>query len=278
MRRSYLALAVLTAACASAGASYKSGVAPKSFDKPPFYGGAKVPNVAGVAYLPIRYQADRSDPKGDAGSPAATLVTEMNAYLDSITTSAKLLPNVTEVGTAPDVHFGCATLAGCISDGDENADHRLQLWVGRPSPDWIDWIGTALDSASHDKVLLITLELGEYWPRRKGLSLGKELRLGTGYSVEVPWLTSLEHTIYVVQLTGVLVGRDGRAIRIGAEGMLAKPTPVVMRALGVGLGIKDEDIERLRTFRRDDLSGQPLVWQVALRNLVLQLTGRVGQS
>jgi len=101
VRRSYLALAVLTAACASAGASDKSGVAPKSFDKPPFYAGAKVPNVASVGYLPIRYQADRSDPKGDAGSPAATLVTEMNAYLDSIATFAKLLPNVTEVGTAP---------------------------------------------------------------------------------------------------------------------------------------------------------------------------------
>ena len=79
MRRSNPALAVLIAACASAGASYKSGVAPKSLDKPPFYAGAKVPNVAGVAYLPIRYQADRSDPKGDAGSPAATLVTKMNA-------------------------------------------------------------------------------------------------------------------------------------------------------------------------------------------------------
>jgi len=49
-----------------------------------------------------------------------------------------------------------------------------------------------------------------------------------------------------------------------------------MSALGVGLGIKDEDIERLRTFRRDDLSGQPLVWQVALRNLASRLTGRVG--
>jgi len=277
---SYIALAVLTAACASTGSSHKSGVEPKDFSRPPFYAGAAVPNVAGVVHLPIRYQAaDRSEPKGDAGSPAAVLVAEMNAYLDSIATSAKLLPNVPEVGTPPDVHFGCGTLSDCISDGDENADHRLHLWVGRPSPNWIGWIGTALDSVSHDKALLITMELGEYWPRRKGLSLGKELRLGTDYSVGVPWLTSLEHTIYVVQLTGVLVGRDGRAIRIGAEGMLAKPTPIVITGtLGAELSIRDGDIERLRTLRRDDLPGQPLVWQVALRNLVSQLTGRVGQS
>jgi hypothetical protein len=38
--------------------------------------------------------------------------------------------------------------------------------------------------------------------------------------------------------------------------------------------VTDDDIERLRTLRRDDLPGQPLVWQVALRNLVSQLTGR----
>lgn len=278
MRRAYLALAVLTAACASAGSSVNNGVAVKEFKKPPFYAGATVPNVAGVAYLPVRYQAERTDPKGDAGSPAAALVTEMNAYLDSIATPARLLPNITEVGTPPDVHFGCGTLGDCASGGDENADHHLRLWVGRPSPDWIGWIGAALDSASHDKVLVITMEFGEYWPRQKGLSLGKEVRLGTGYSVGVPLLTSLEHTIYVVQLTGVLVGRDGRAIRIGAEGMLAKPTPIVLSALDVGLGIRDGDIERLRTLRRDDLPGQPLVWQVALRNLVSQLTGRIGQS
>jgi hypothetical protein len=278
MRRAYLALAVLTAACASAGSSVNSGVAPKEFKKPPFYAGASVPNVAGVAYLPIRYQAERTDPRGDAGSPAAAFVTEMNAYLDSIATPARLLPNVTEAGTPPDVHFGCGTLGDCAGGGNEDADHRSRLWVGRPSPDWIGWIGAALDSASHDKLLVITMEFGEYWPRQKGLSLGKEVRLGTGYSVGVPLLTSLEHTICVVQLTGVLVGRDGRAIRIGAEGMLAKPTPIALSALDVGLGIRNGDIERLRTLRRDDLPGQPLVWQVALRTLVSQLTGRVGQS
>jgi hypothetical protein len=38
--------------------------------------------------------------------------------------------------------------------------------------------------------------------------------------------------------------------------------------------ISDEDVQRLRTARREDLPGQPLVWQVGLRNLVAQLTGR----
>ena len=263
---SYIALAVLAAACASAGATYKSGVAPKSFDKPPFYAGAEMPNVAGIAHLPIRYQRGAEqgaqfEPKDATGSPAATLVAEMNAYLDSIAASAKLSPASAEVGSAPDVHFGClpAMIGGdCVGDGDEDTNHQLELSVGRPSQDWIGWLGTALDSASHDKVLLITLELGQYWPRQKGLSLGKEVRLGSDYTVGVPWLTSLERPVAVVQLTGALVARDGRAIRIGAEGMLAKRSHIVVSALGAQSLISDEDIEHLRTIRRDDLPGHPL--------------------
>ena len=283
---SYIALAVLTAACASAGASYKSGVAPTSFDKPPFYAGADVPNVAGVAHLPIRYQRGAEqgaqfEPKGATGSPAAALVAEMNAYLDSIGASVKITPVSAEVGSAPDVHFGClpAMIGGdCLGDGEETGNHELELSVGRPSKDWIGWLGTALDSTSHDKALLITLELGQYWPRQKGLSLGKEVRLGSDYTVGVPWLTSLEHPVAVVQLTGALVGRDGRAIRIGAEGMLAKRSHILVSALGAQSLVSDEDIDRLRTLRRDDLPGQPLVWQIALKNLVSQLTGRGDQS
>ena len=277
--------AALSAACASPGATYKSGVAPKSFDKPPFYAGAAVaPNDSKVAHLPIRYQRGAEqgaqfEPTDGSSSPAATLVAEMNAFLDSIAMSAKLSPSAVEVGTAPDVHFGCmqAMIGGdCVGDGDEDANHELQLSIGRPSTDWTQWIGTTLDSASQARALMITLELGQYWPRQKGLSLGKEIRLGSDYTVGIPWLTSLERPIAVVQLTGALIGRDGRAIRIGAEGMLAKRSNIALSAIGAQMLVTDDDIERLRTLRRDDLPGQPLVWQVALKNLVSQLTGRAG--
>ena len=285
IRFAYMAVAALVAACASPGATYKSGVAPRSFDKPPFYAGAAAaPNDSKVAHLPIRYQRGAEqgaqfEPTNASSSPVAALVAEMNAYLDSLAMSAKLSPGSVEVGTAPDVHFGCmqAMIGGdCLGDGDEDASHELQLSIGRPSTDWTQWIGTTLDRASHAQALMITLELGQYWPRQKGLSLGKEIRLGSDYTVGVPWLTSLERPIAVVQLTGALIGRDGRAIRIGAEGMLAKRSNIALSAIGAQMLVTDDDIERLRTLRRDDLPGQPLVWQVALRNLVSQLTGRAG--
>ena len=35
--------------------------------------------------------------------------------------------------------------------------------------------------------------------------------------------------------------------------------------------MSDEDVEQLRTARRDDLPGEPLVWREGLRRLVEQL-------
>jgi hypothetical protein len=44
--------------------------------------------------------------------------------------------------------------------------------------------------------------------------------------------------------------------------------------MGGQMLVSDDDIAQLRMARREDLPGQPLVWQVALRTLVGQLTGR----
>jgi hypothetical protein len=78
----------------------------------------------------------------------------------------------------------------------------------------------------------------------------------------------------VLQLTGALIDPDGRATRIGAEGLYPRRTRLLVSAIGGQELLSDEDVERLRSERRDDLPGRPLVWQVALRNLVAQLTGR----
>ena len=279
---SNIALAAATAACATTGATYQSGVGNKSFDKPPFYAGAsEIAGTPRVAHLAIRYQrgaeqAPIFEPKGGTGTPAAALVAEMNAFLDSLGATTRVAASAAETGTPPNVRFGCLTdpAGDCIEEGETNvSDRRLELSVGRPSDDWIMWLGSALD-ASTDHALVVTLELGQYWPRQKGLSLSKEVRLGTDYTVSVPWLTSLEKPVAVVQLTGALVGKDGKAVRIGAEGMMAKRTNLALSALGGQMLVTDEDIAQLRTVRREDLPGQPLVWQVALRTLVGQLTGR----
>jgi hypothetical protein len=278
---SNILIATTAAACATAGATYQSGVAPKSFDHPPFYAGAAAPvGAARVTHLPIRYQrgaeqAALFEPKDGAGSPAAALVAEMNAFLDSLSLTTRVAVSIAEKGTPPNVRFGCAVDAAgdCTGEGEPDRENRrLDLEVGRPSQEWITWLDGALGTSS-EHALVITLELGQYWPRQKGLSGSKEIELGTNHSLGVPWLTSLEKAVPVVQLTGALVGRDGRAVRIGAEGMMAKRANLGVSALGAQMLVTDDDIAKLRTLRREDLPGQPLVWQVALRTLMGQLTG-----
>ena len=281
-----LAAAVVTG-CATTGATYKSGVGDKLLEHAPFYAGARVTRDSGrVAHLPVAYQrggmqAPIFDPEGGSGTPVAALLAEMNAYLDSlgVTTRLAAVPR----GTPPDVRFSCETDPGGPSDECRARDESkalgrgqeyMLLAVGRPSQDWITEAAAAMQRAGASRALLLSLEVANYLPRQKGWLGGKkEVELGTGYTVGIPWLTSLETPITVLQLTGALVERDGRAVRIGAEGMLARRTPLLVSSIGAQAMISDEDVQRLRTARRDDLPGTPLVWQAAMRQLVAELTG-----
>jgi hypothetical protein len=289
MLRSFVAFlaAVLSSACATTGATFQSGVGDAFLDHPPFYAGRAVAGDSGtVAHAPVAYQRGATgsatfDPKGGAGTPMAAFLAELNASLDSLGATRRLTPGSLVRGTPPDVQFGCTTGPGgdCINgDRTEGMVNRskagTKLAVGRPSEDWVAWARTALDSTGADRMLVVTVEIGNYLPRQRNLGGAKEIELGTGYAVPLPWLTSLDTPVSVLQLTGALVGRDGKAIRIGAEGVLARRTNLTLSAIGAQALLTDGDVDQARAARRDDLPGKPLVWQVALRNLVGQLVGR----
>ena len=285
--RAALALALLlpAAGCATTGATFKSGVGDRFLEHPPYYAGSVPAGTTPVGHLPIAYQRGGSqspifDPENGAGTPVAALLAEMNAYLDSLGVSTRLRPASAQSGTAPDVMFGCEVDASgdCAERDDDTALGRkgqtMRLAVGRPSESWVTWAGSAMDAGNVPNTIVITLEVGQYLPRQKGFVGHKEVELGTGHVVSLPWLTSLETPVSVLQLTGARIGRNGQAVRIGAEGLLARRTPFAVSALGAQALISDEDVEKVRTARRDDLPGQPLVWQAALRTLVTQLAGR----
>ncbi|HEX8275087.1 MAG TPA: hypothetical protein VF615_20810 [Longimicrobiaceae bacterium] len=275
------AAALFTAACATTGATLNSGVGDRLLEHPPYAAGHGAVGGGGrLAHVPIAYQRGGSqeeifDPAGGRGTPVAELLEEMNAYLDSLGASVRLAGP--ERGTRPDVYFGCEqNPAGeCVADSRDVAVQGrpwMKLAVGRPSESWVAPVRTALDRSGAEGTLVITLEVGQYWTRQRNVLGQKEVRLGTGYDVPVPWLTSLDQPVSVLQLTGALVGRDGRAARIGAEGLVARRTSLLASSVGAQALIRDEDVESLRTRRRDDLPGRPLVWQAALRSLVAELT------
>ena len=260
-----------------AGSTVGSGVGDKLLAQPPYYAGAAQPELSCVAHLPIVYQrGDRFDPSSDAGTPLARLLGDMNARLDSMARSVPLrgpaLP-----GTPPDVSFGCELDAtgDCLPIEDQSDPHakRLRLAVARPSGPWVAAARERAAAAGAAALLVVTVEIGQHWVHQRNLLGAKELRLGTGYVQRIPWLTSLDAPVQVVQLTGAVVNPDGRAIRIGAEGLLARRTGIVMSGFGAQALIREEDIAELRELRREDLPGRPLVWEAALETLTRDLTG-----
>ena len=286
MPRNHPILFVLLAAVACAtGSTYRSGVGDRLLEHPPYYaGGSQTPVTGLLGHLPIAYQpgathASMFDPDTAPGSPVALLLVEMNRYLDSIDVTTRLgTPVAARSGTPPDVRFSCETepMGDCVTgDGAVGrGDIVMRLAVGRPSEEWVQWAGGLIDAAHVTGVLVLTLEIGQYRTRQRGLLGAKEVELGSGCVVSQRWFTSLETPVSALQLTGALVGRDGLAIRIGAEGMLARRTSLLASAVGLQALITDKEVDELRAARRDDLPGSPLVWQTALKNLIAGLTGR----
>ena len=281
--------------CATTGATLGSGVGDRLLDHPPYYAGAAAavaaPAGVRIGHPPIAYQRGSADapifdPQGAPGSPMDSLLAEMNAFLDSLGLSVPIgeLAITAHAAEAipPDVRFGCDArhapfIADCAARDDSVIGHTrpsMYLAVGRPSSTWTSYANQLMHGHGVHRLLVITIEVGQYVPRQRGLRGSKELELGTNYTVGLPWLTSLDTPVSVLQLTGALVDSTGRAQRIGAEGIIARRTRLLVSALGGQEMIGDEDVQRARVEKREDIPGQPLAWRVALVQLVEQLTGR----
>lgn len=280
------------AGCAMPGATFGSGVGDAYLREPPWYAGPKTGGTqnGGTAFgvLPVSYQPGTVQP--DGFDPALTadmqrLLADMSDHLAAMEGARPLLSaqalSSAPVGVPPDVQFHCVVDLGEVLEEDcaiaeGQAAGRgillMRLAVARPSAAWSTWIGGLMDAARVDRVLLVTLETGQYRIRQSGLRGDKHVELGTDHVQNLPWLTSLDAPVSVVQLTGVLWGRDDLAQRIGAEGIIAKRSRFPVSMLGAQELITAEDIALLADFRREDLPGKPLAWITALETLVRSLT------
>jgi hypothetical protein len=293
----FFAFPLVASACATTGSTVGSGVGDTYLERPPYYAGAPAGTVAAagapIGHLPIGYQRGATqpplfDPDGGGGTPVGTLLREMNAYLDSLAAATGgsvriAVASVPSNAVAPDVRFGCRTATGAPGEDCEPRDSRaslgrrsqnMHLAVGRPSSSWVSWARESAAVSGAERVLVVALEVGQYLPRQSGLIGDKSIELGTDYVQPLPWLTSLETPVAVLQLTGALMDLDGRAVRIGAEGIYARRTRLLLSAIGAQELITGEDVEAVRSLRREDRIGQPLAWQHALSTLYAQLTGK----
>jgi hypothetical protein len=271
-----LLLIGLLTGCATTGATWRSGVPDAHFDAPPYVAGRLPLQGATIAHVPVTFQRGATmpaqfDAADGAGTAVAALLADMNEYFDGLRVGRRIEDAMR--GTPPDVRFGCERTPGDDCDGvDLRRPHTLA--VGRPSAGWTAWADSALARADAELLLVITLEVGNYLPRQRNLRGSKEVQLGTGHAADVRWLTAIDRPASVLQLTGALVTRDGQTMRIAAEGLVVHSTHVVLAGLGGQALITEQDVARARTERRQDIAGEPLVWQVALANLVGNLLGR----
>jgi hypothetical protein len=250
-------------------------------NEPPYYASSSSP-VRGLrlAHTPVLYQRGSAqpaffDPAAGAGTPVARLLDEMSSYLDALGASTPL--SAAPRGTPPDVRFDCESdaLDECSPElGGRREGPSMRLAVGRPSREWVTALAAALAESDADAALVLTLEVGRYWPRQKNFRGDKVVELGTGHTVALPWLTALDKPVQALQITGALVGPDGRALRIGAEGLLAVHTNLFIGALGIEQLISDADVERVLREPLGEGQDGPLVWQAAIRALVSELTAR----
>jgi hypothetical protein len=179
---------------------------------------------------------------------------------------------------APWVYVGSATGEFAPAEAAEQVLPHDQfppmvMHVRKPSPAWSQAMAALLTREGAQYAVAVTLAVTQYPKGREGF-FGKKVVLGTGYEERIEFLTAEDKLLEVLQLTGVLVDAQGRVVRAGAEGILARDTPFAAQVFDVSKVLDDRTLERVLTQeRRKDLAGDPPKWKVALGNLVAQLRG-----
>lgn len=153
----------------------------------------------------------------------------------------------------------------------------MAMYLEKASKEWRKSLTETMKQANADYTLLTWIGLTEYPKANKGV-FKKKVVLGTGYEREIRFLSAVDKPVEVLQVTGILLDKEGTVIRAGAEGFLHEDSPFWVQALDAGTTVDDNAINKLHDEqRRTDLPGNPLAWQVALYNLIEQLLQRPNQ-
>jgi hypothetical protein len=176
---------------------------------------------------------------------------------------------------SPRVYVGSAAGDLAPPDAEESASPAdrfppMVLHLERPSKAWQAAAQAFMSREGLSHLVVVRVGASQY-PKRRSGAFAKTLLLGTGHQVPVKFLTAEDKLMEVLQVTGLLLGADGRVLRAGAEGILGRDTPFVAQVFDVTKTLDDDTLEAAATERRQDLPGAPLALEVAVDNLVAQL-------
>lgn len=250
-------------------------------EKPPYFKnfGKISTQGAKIGHLPIMLDKRAGDPTSQNVSQA--LLAEMNSFLAGAGWTIKMEPINLPLSEAPDLYFGNPAMfrSPVNSSSYEEPDQvrpPMVLFYRNASKEWKTKLTEVAETNNVDYVLFTTIGLSEYFIRQTNLLGKKELALGNGYRVPIKWLTSLEDPIEVLHITGALLDKTGKILRVGAEGIIAaKPASILESAINLQNMISEDEIKRVMAeVYRDDLPGKPLAYHAALQNLVAHLLQR----
>ena len=283
MKRGIIGILVLVL-LALAGCSNMRLGSTSYFDDMPYYGGRLKGSADPIGHFPVTFDKRMGGTFFTMDQERKELLepvlAEMNAFLDQLGASKVLPEIIRDRNDAPDIFIGNpdmmdAPTTGHIStDEDEDSPREMAAYKYPPAEHWIIEMQDICSGNNARYSLYIPLGFSEYFISMKNWKGSKELRMGTGYKVNMPWMTDLDTPAEVLHLTGALIDRKGKIVRIGGEGIIAKRTGFWTSVIGFQDMISDKMLKKLmQDERRNDLPGQPLTWQVSLQNLVAQLTG-----
>lgn len=210
------------------------------------------------------------------------LVAAMNAYLDSLGWSKSLAGEALLEKGAPYVYVGsaegeAAPPAAAMQRQEHDKYSPMRIDIQDPSAAWRAPLPELAGGQQVDYLLLLKLGFSEYPISDKGM-FGKKVLLGTGYEQSVKFLSAEDRPLEVLQVTGILLDREGKVVAAGAEGIIAKDTPFWAQVLEVKEGSGNAALQQLvHDERRTDLAGRPLKWQAALNNLMAHLLAQPGR-
>ncbi|NGP75274.1 hypothetical protein G3570_01405 [Balneolaceae bacterium YR4-1] len=202
----------------------------------------------------------------------------LNIFLDRLEWTTASGASVAHKG-APYLFVGSseaetAPPATMMMRNEEDIYPPMALYLEKPSKQWRNSMRQLMADNGSDYALLLWVGLTEYPKTNKGV-FKKKVVLGTDYEHEIRFLSAVDKPVEVLQLTGILLDRDGEVVRAGAEGFLHEDSPFWLQVLNAGSTIDDKSIRTLFTEQvREDLPGHPPAWKVAAINLLEQLTQR----
>ncbi len=265
LKGSSLVLLLFITACAS-----MRTVNTHSLNRAPHYHGRVSGDAGNYGYFAVSIQPQMDDWfNRDRKAALRPLLDAMNTYLEYYDNIRFIDAEGFPPQSAPEIS------AGIEQDYGEKDNPRMILVASGPTKAWIEILKDKTADTGITGVLWISVGVQNYKVMQQDWKGSKAVEMGTGYTMPVPWLTSLDTPVEVLQVSGALLSPDGKILRSGAEGIIAKRTGFLASVFDWRSTITESDIRALISETvREDLSGSPPAWQAALTNLLAQLTGR----